>query len=142
MTSSAAGWPGRQSSSTGKAWPIRGEVLSRFGVTGVSQRNSGIDIAGEAGSPVRASAGGRVGYVGDMVAEQGLTVLIVHPDGWRTVYSHLASESVREGDEVRAGQVIGTVGRTPGNGPSLHFQVWRSMGDDTRPVDPLVVLPR
>lgn len=123
-------------------WPIRGAILSRFGVTGVSERNSGIDIAGEAGAPVRASALGRVGYVGDMVAEQGLTVLIVHPDGWRTVYSHLGSESVSEGEEVRAGQVIGTVGRAPGNGPSLHFQVWRSVGDDTRPVDPLTVLPR
>jgi murein DD-endopeptidase MepM/ murein hydrolase activator NlpD len=123
-------------------WPVRGEVLSRFGATGVSQRNSGIDIGAEAGAPVRASAAGRVGYVGNVIADQGLTVLIVHPDGWRTVYAHLGSESVSEGDDVRAGQTIGTVGRTPGAGPSMHFQVWRTQGDEPRPVDPLTVLPR
>ena len=123
-------------------WPVRGPVLSRFGATGVSQRNSGIDIGAEAGAPVRASAAGRVGYVGNVVADQGLTVLIVHPDGWRTVYAHLGSENVSEGDDVRAGQTIGTVGRTPGAGPSMHFQVWRTQGDEPRPVDPLTVLPR
>ncbi len=123
-------------------WPVRGEVLSRFGATGVSQRNSGIDIGASEGAEVRASAAGRVYYVGNVVADQGLTVLIVHPDGWRTVYAHLGSERVTEGQDVRAGEVIGTVGRVPGGGPSMHFQVWRVFGDEPRPVDPLTVLPR
>lgn len=123
-------------------WPVRGEILSRFGATGVSQRNSGVDIATAEGAEVRASAAGRVYYVGNVVADQGLTVLIVHPDGWRTVYAHLGSERVAEGQDVSAGEVIGTAGRTPGNGPSMHFQVWRMFGDEPRPVDPLTVLPR
>lgn len=123
-------------------WPVRGEVLSRFGAVGVSQRNSGIDIGASDGAEVRASAAGRVYYVGNVVADQGLTVLIVHPDGWRTVYAHLGSERVTEGQDVSAGEVIGTVGRVPGQGPSMHFQVWRVFGDEPRPVDPLTVLPR
>jgi murein DD-endopeptidase MepM/ murein hydrolase activator NlpD len=123
-------------------WPVRGEILSRFGATGVSQRNSGVDIGTSEGAEVRASAAGRVYYVGNVVADQGLTVLIVHPDGWRTVYAHLGSERVGEGQDVAAGEVIGTAGRTPGNGPSMHFQVWRVFGDEPRPVDPLTVLPR
>jgi murein DD-endopeptidase MepM/ murein hydrolase activator NlpD len=123
-------------------WPVRGEILSRFGATGVSQRNSGVDIGTAEGAEVRASAAGRVYYVGNVVADQGLTVLIVHPDGWRTVYAHLGSERVSEGQDVAAGEVIGTAGRTPGNGPSMHFQVWRVFGDEPRPVDPLTVLPR
>jgi murein DD-endopeptidase MepM/ murein hydrolase activator NlpD len=123
-------------------WPVRGEILSRFGATGVSQRNSGVDIGTVEGAEVRASAAGRIYYVGNVVADQGLTVLIVHPDGWRTVYAHLGSERVTEGQDVRAGEVIGTAGRTPGNGPSMHFQVWRMFGDEPRPVDPLTVLPR
>lgn len=123
-------------------WPVRGEILSRFGATGVSQRNSGVDIGTAEGAEVRASAAGRVYYVGNVVADQGLTVLIVHPDGWRTVYAHLGSERVAEGQDVAAGEVIGTAGRTPGNGPSMHFQVWRVFGDEPRPIDPLTVLPR
>lgn len=123
-------------------WPVRGEILSRFGATGVSQRNSGVDIGTAEGAEVRASAAGRVYYVGNVVADQGLTVLIVHPDGWRTVYAHLGSERVSEGQDVAAGEVIGTAGRTPGAGPSMHFQVWRMFGDEPRPIDPLTVLPR
>lgn len=123
-------------------WPVRGEILSRFGATGVSQRNSGVDIGTAEGAEVRASAAGRAYYVGNVVADQGLTVLIVHPDGWRTVYAHLGSERVSEGQDVAAGEVIGTAGRTPGAGPSMHFQVWRMFGDEPRPIDPLTVLPR
>jgi murein DD-endopeptidase MepM/ murein hydrolase activator NlpD len=123
-------------------WPVRGEILSRFGAVGVSQRNSGVDIGTSDGAEVRASAAGRVYYVGNVVADQGLTVLIVHPDGWRTVYAHLGSERVSEGQDVAAGEVIGTAGRVPGAGPSMHFQVWRVFGDEPRPVDPLTVLPR
>jgi murein DD-endopeptidase MepM/ murein hydrolase activator NlpD len=124
-------------------WPVRGPVLSRFGATGVSQRNSGIDIGAEAGAPVRASAAGRVGYVGNVIADQGLTVLIVHRDGWRTVYGHLGSSTVDDNQDVRAGQQIGTVGLTAGDGrPSMHFETRRMRGDEPVAIDPLTVLPR
>lgn len=125
------------------AWPVRGDILRRFGPVGLGERNNGINIAGEEGSEVRASAAGTVGYVGDDIGGQGLTVLISHRGGWRTVYSHLGRASVRDGQRVDAGQVIGTVGTTAGDGrPSIHFETWRVQGDTPSAVDPVSVLPR
>lgn len=127
----------------GLDWPLRGDILRRFGPVGMGERNNGINIGAAAGAEVRSAAAGRVGYVGDDLAGQGLTVLIVHREGWRTVYGHLGSASVRDGDEIRAGQVIGTAGTTAGDGrPSIHFETWRMRGDEPNAVDPLTVLPR
>ncbi len=124
-------------------WPVRGDILRRFGPVGMGERNNGVNIGAAAGSEVRAAAAGRVGYVGDDLAGQGLTVLVVHRDGWRSVYGHLGSAVVRDGDEIRAGQQIGTVGTTAGDGrPSVHFETWRMRGDQPTAVDPLTVLPR
>lgn len=124
-------------------WPVRGDILRRFGPVGMGERNNGVNIGAPAGADVLASAGGRVGYVGDDLVGQGLTVLIVHRDGWRTVYGHLGSAVVRDGDTVTAGQQIGTVGTTAGDGrPSIHFETWRVRGDQPTAIDPLTVLPR
>jgi murein DD-endopeptidase MepM/ murein hydrolase activator NlpD len=124
-------------------WPVRGDILRRFGPVGLGERNNGINIGAAAGTEVRAAAAGRVGYVGDDLAGQGLTVLIVHRDGWRTVYGHLGSATVRDGADIRAGQAIGTVGNTAGDGrPSMHFEAWRMRGDQPVAVDPLTVLPQ
>ncbi|MGV9007219.1 MAG: peptidoglycan DD-metalloendopeptidase family protein [Brevundimonas sp.] len=124
-------------------WPVQGDILRRFGPVGMGERNNGINIGAAAGTEVRAAAPGRVGYVGDDLAGQGLTVLVVHRDGWRSVYGHLGSATVRDGDDVRAGQAIGTVGTTAGDGrPSIHFETWRMRGDEPTAIDPLTVLPR
>jgi murein DD-endopeptidase MepM/ murein hydrolase activator NlpD len=124
-------------------WPVRGDILRRFGPVGMGERNNGVNIGAAAGAEVRAAAAGRVGYVGDDLAGQGLTVLVVHRDGWRSVYGHLGSATVRDGDDVREGQQIGTVGTTAGDGrPSIHFETWRMHGDEPTAVDPLTVLPR
>ena len=124
-------------------WPVRGDILRRFGPVGMGERNNGINIGTSAGTEVKAAAAGRVAYVGDDLVGQGLTVLIVHRDGWRTVYGHLGSATVRDGAEVRAGQVIGTVGLTAGDGrPSIHFETRQMRGDDPVAVDPISVLPR
>ena len=124
-------------------WPVRGDILRQFGPVGMGERNNGINIGAAAGAEVRAAAAGRVGYVGDDLAGQGLTVLIVHRDGWRSVYGHLGSTTVRDGDEIRPGQQVGTVGNTAGDGrPSIHFETWRMRGDEPTAIDPLTVLPR
>lgn len=124
-------------------WPVRGDILRRFGPVGMGERNNGINIGASAGTAVNAAAAGRVAYVGDDLVGQGLTVLIVHRDGWRTVYGHLGSATVRDGDEVRAGQQVGTVGLTAGDGrPSIHFETRQMRGDDPVAIDPLTVLPR
>jgi murein DD-endopeptidase MepM/ murein hydrolase activator NlpD len=124
-------------------WPVRGEVVRRFGPVGLGERNNGINIGASAGAAVNAAAAGRVAYVGDDLVGQGLTVLIVHRDGWRTVYGHLGSATVDDGADVRAGQQIGTVGLTAGDGrPSIHFETRRMQGDEPVAIDPLTVLPR
>ena len=124
-------------------WPVRGDILRRFGPVGMGERNNGINIGASAGAEVVASAAGRVAYVGDDLVGQGLTVLVVHADGWRTVYGHLGSATVRDGEDVRQGQQIGTVGLTAGDGrPSIHYETRRMQGDDPVAVDPLTVLPR
>lgn len=146
MTSSTPASP-LQGAAVGQAlamqWPVRGDILRRFGPVGMGERNNGINIGASAGTEVKAAAAGRVAYVGDDLVGQGLTVLIVHRDGWRTVYGHLGSATVRDGAEVRAGQAIGTVGLTAGDGrPSIHFETRQMRGDDPVAVDPLGVLPR
>ena len=124
-------------------WPVRGDIVRRFGPVGMGERNNGINIGASAGAAVSASAPGRVAYVGSDLVGQGLTVLIVHANGWRTVYGHLGSATVKDGDDVRAGQQIGTVGLTAGDGrPSIHFETRQMRGDDPVAVDPLTVLPR
>lgn len=124
-------------------WPVRGDILRRFGPSGLGERNNGINIGATAGADVKASADGTVAYVGSDIVGQGLTVLIVHRDGWRTVYSHLGSATVRDGATVRAGQTIGTVGTTAGDGrPSIHYEVRQMRGDDPIAIDPLSILPR
>lgn len=135
--------PAAVASTAGLDWPVRGDILRRFGPVGLGERNNGVNIGAPAGSEVRAAAAGRVGYVGDDLAGQGLTVLIVHRDGWRSVYGHLGTATVRDGADIRAGQSIGTVGNTAGDGrPSIHFETWRMRGDQPVAVDPLTVLPQ
>ena len=135
--------PAAAASTAGLDWPVRGDILRRFGPVGLGERNNGINIGAPAGEEIRAAAAGRVGYVGDDLAGQGLTVLIVHRDGWRSVYGHLGTTVVRDGDDIRAGQPIGTVGNTAGDGrPSVHFETWRMRGDQPVAIDPLTVLPR
>jgi len=127
----------------GLQWPVRGDIVRRFGPVSMGERNNGVNIGASAGAPVVASAAGRVAYVGDALVGQGLTVLIVHRDGWRTVYGHLGSATVEDGADVRAGQQIGTVGLTAGDGrPSMHFETRRMQGDEPVAIDPLTVLPR
>lgn len=124
-------------------WPVRGDIVRRFGPVGMGERNNGVNIGASAGAAVSASAAGRVAYVGDDLVGQGLTVLVVHANGWRTVYGHLGSATVRDGEDVRAGQQIGTVGLTAGDGrPSIHFETRQMRGDDPVAIDPLTVLPR
>ncbi len=146
--------PSRQPASSGQAgvvpagsvafqWPVRGDIVRRFGPVGLGERNNGINIGAPAGASVVAAADGRVAYVGDDLVGQGLTVLIVHRDGWRTVYGHLGSATVDDNQDVRAGQQIGTVGLTAGDGrPSMHFETRRMQGDEPVAIDPLTVLPR
>ena len=96
----------------------------------------GVDYRVPPGTPVRAAAGGVVGFAGEVAG--GLHVAVHHPGGLRTTYAYLAVLDVRTGQPVEAGDVIGRSGGTgPGHGPDVvHFGVRRG----TRYVDPLTLV--
>lgn len=127
------------------SWPLRGEVISDFGVKGTGQRNDGVNIRAAAGTPVVAAADGEIAYAGNQVPTFGNLVLVKHADGWVTAYAHLGSTDVKMRQQVVKGQQLGTVGATGGvNEPQLHFEMRYAptVKDKARPVDPGLVLPR
>jgi murein DD-endopeptidase MepM/ murein hydrolase activator NlpD len=126
-------------------WPVRGEVLSAFGIKDVGRRNDGVDVKAALGTPVRAAAAGDVVYAGDQVPGFGNLVLVKHSDGWVTAYAHLDKVTVRMRDNVSQDQEIGEVGETGGvSEPQLHFEIRYapSPTEKAKPIDPLLVLPK
>lgn len=124
-------------------WPVRGEILARFGAMGTSLRNDGINIGAAEGAPVKAAAAGEVVYAGSVIAAFGNMVLIKHADGWVTAYGYMSRIDVRMRDQVSQGQVIGAVGTSGGvSQPQLHFEIRFAPNprEKASPVDPLPIL--
>jgi murein DD-endopeptidase MepM/ murein hydrolase activator NlpD len=93
----------------------------------------GLDLKMPRGAPIRAIGGGRVQEVA-WDEELGLRVIIEHRIPGRgdffSIYGHLDQAWVREGQEIAAGEVIGTVGMTgKTTGPHLHLQIDRGTGE-------------
>lgn len=115
------------------AWPVTGSVIAGFNAPLAGKPNQGINIAAAAGTPIKAAGQGVVAYAGNELRGYGNLVLIQHGDGLVTAYAHAASLSVKKGDQVSAGQTIGTVGQTGAvDAPQLHFEVRKN----SSPVDP------
>ena len=109
------------------AWPLDGTIVDRFGTAARGVHNDGVNIAADLGTPVRASLGGEVAFVGTGLKSFGNLVLIKHSDGWITAYAHLGEISVAEGDLVRRGALVGTVGQSGKvASPQLHFELRKS----------------
>lgn len=109
-------------------WPVRGWISSAFGdrsnpVTGKSGFHSGVDIANDHGSPIRASADGEVSFAG-WEGGYGKLIVVNHGNGFSTYYGHLAEIKAGVGQKVLRNQVIGLMGAT-GNttGPHLHYEI-------------------
>ena len=122
--------------------PVPGDVSSVFGGQRVyngqpRSRHRGVDLRADMGQPVLTMAGGRVA-----IAEEhyfsGNVIFIDHGQGLVSLYAHLSTLFVTEGDVVHPGQEIGLVGATGRvTGPHLHWGV-NILG---KPVDPLSLLP-
>ncbi len=114
-------------------WPASGAILAGFN----EASNKGLDIAGNPGDPVIASAGGKVVYSGSGLRGYGKLVIIKHDESYLTAYAHNRELLVKEGDTVTRGQKIAELGSTDADRPKLHFEI-RKQG---RPVDPMAYLP-
>ena len=129
-------------STTPSIWPVSGTVTSNFGyrgnpIGGGSGFHEGIDIGVDYGTPVRATAAGKVTMAG-WVDGYGNLVEIDHGNGFVTRYGHNSMLLVTVGQEVRAGSIISLAGSTGrSTGPHVHYEV-RVNGS---PTNPLLFLP-
>ncbi len=123
------------------AQPVDGARLSsvygqrRHPVYGNIRMHTGVDFAAARGTPVRATAPGRISYVG-WRGGYGRVVEIAHGANTMTRYAHLGAvaDGIAPGQRVDAGDMIGNVGSTgTATGPNLHYEV----RVDGRPTDPM-----
>jgi len=119
-------------------WPVRGEILSRFGSDQNGGKNDGINLDVSKGTPVRAAASGEVIYASNGLADYGNLVLVRHSNGYVSAYAHNSELLVRRGDRVRQGQVVAKSGDTGSvQSPQVHFE----LRNGKKPVNPLHHLP-
>ena len=114
-------------------WPAKGNVIARFSR---DKGINGIRIAGSAGSPVLATAGGDVVYVGEGLRGYGKLIILKHSATYLSAYAHNRRIMVAEGDRIGAGQQIAEMGSTGAEQTMLHFEI-RVNG---KPQDPLKYL--
>lgn len=89
----------------------------------INKMHNGIDIINDVGTIVKATGKGKVIFVG-IRGGYGLTVEIDHGFGYQTIYAHLSSASVREGQTVSRNQSIAKSGNSGlSSGPHLHYEV-------------------
>lgn len=110
------------------ARPADGSTIARFD----GNTNKGIDIAGNQGDPVVASADGRVVIVSSALRSMGTMVIVKHDETYLTAYAHLDRTLVKENDVVRQGQKIAEMGKSGTDRVKLHFEI-RKQGAAVNP---------
>lgn len=113
--------------------PSDGRFTSGFGARW-GTTHYGLDFADSIGTPIYAAADGVVIEAGP-ASGFGLWVRVQHEDGTISVYGHVDTYSVREGQKVKAGEQIARMGnRGYSTGPHLHFEIWD--GENGRKLNP------
>lgn len=114
-------------------------IASGFGsridpVYKVTKFHAGLDFSAPQGTPIYATADGRVKSAGSDVTAYGKHVVINHGYGYETLYGHMVRIKVRSGKSVKRGEIIGWVGNTgKSTGPHCHYEVHKN----NKPVDPV-----
>ena len=116
------------------SWPAEGKVSRAYS----AERHKGIDLDGERGAPVMATAAGVVVYAGTGVTGYGALLIVKHNDIYLSAYGHNDALLAAEGQQVDAGQVIARMGSTSSDSVKLHFEIRRN----GRPVNPTSLLPQ
>jgi LysM repeat protein len=122
-------------------WPTKGSISSPFGmrispITGTPLFHNGVDIANNLMTPIVAAAPGRVAAV-DYNPTYGNYIILVHDNGYQTLYGHTKEIYVKKGMTVAQGQKMAAMGSTGAStGSHLHFSIFKN----GRPVDPLKYL--
>ncbi len=118
------------------SWPTSGRINVEFG--GSPGPGTGVLIDGRNGQAVLAAAPGTVVYAGSGLIGYGQLIILKHNDTYLSAYGYNASVLVREGQEIRRGQQIATMGEGPERKPRLHFEIRRNGS----PVNPRQMLPQ
>jgi hypothetical protein len=96
--------------------------------------HEGVDFSAPIGTDIYATGDGTVIMAERAKTGYGNQIIIDHGFGYKTMYAHLQSFKVRQGERVTRGQVIGTVGSTgKSTSPHLHYEVWKS----NKPINPI-----
>ena len=117
-------------------WPTKGRVISTYSKSATGRK--GINIAGKSGQNVVASAAGKVVYSGNGLPRYGNLLIIKHNAVYLSAYAHNKKLLVKEGQQVKSGQKIATLGKTGAQQNQLHFEIRRN----GKPVDPMRFLPK
>lgn len=115
-------------------WPGKGPVERAYSAV----LHKGIDIAGQRGDPVYATAAGVVVYAGTGLKGYGALLIVKHNEQFLSAYGHNEVMLVAEGTNISAGQQIARMGSSGTDTVKLHFEIRRK----GQPVDPLRLLPR
>ncbi len=112
--------------------PISGTVSQKYDA---QKKHYAVDIVAPRETPVKAAANGMVIFA-EWTAETGHVIILEHQGGFLSVYKHNGSLNKTQGDIVRAGEVIASVGNTGEftTGPHLHFELWNK-GTPVNPLD-------
>jgi len=111
-------------------WPVAvGKIIRKFGENKNKKLNTvtlnyGVDIKAAGDLSVKCVAGGVVSVI-DYIPGYGSVIIVTHKGDYRTVYSHLSEIYVNEGDKVKGGSVLASVGESI-EGNILHFEIWSS----------------
>jgi murein DD-endopeptidase MepM/ murein hydrolase activator NlpD len=115
-------------------WLISGYGYTKSPFTGRTEMHMGVDIAALEGTPICATADGRVSFVGHKPG-YGLTVVVDHGSDVSTWYGHCSKAKVMTGEAVKRGTIIAAIGKTgQAIGPHVQYEV-RVKGEPVNPAD-------